>query len=202
MGKRRKTTEPPAVDSAPVEPALPKNKYPLIKRPVGRPSDYADYVADIICARLTDGESLRSICRDQDMPNVVTVFRWMRIRPEFGKQYAHAIQNRVETHVEEIIEIADDGTNDFVEKTREDGSTYIVADHEHIQRSRLRVDTRKWIASKLKPRKYGEKIVQEHSGPGGKPIEVAQRNDLIERLLTLMEKRAPVAAPKTIDHEK
>lgn len=185
--------------SAPVQPKIPVNKYPLIKRPVGRPSEYSDYTANMLCARLTNGESLRTICRDEDMPGVVTVFSWMRRYPEFEKLYTRALQHRVETHVEEIIEIADDGTNDFVEKVRDDGSTYIVADHEHIQRSRLRVDTRKWIASKLKPRKYGEKITQEHSGPDGKPIEIKARNELVDRVMELMLERA---APKTIENPK
>lgn len=198
MGKRRKTTEPPAVDSAPVEPALPKNKYPVIVRVMGRPSVYSQYLADIICGRLTEGDSLRKICRDDDMPCTATIFSWFRVYPDFLGQYTRAVQNRVETHVEEMLEISDDSRND----TQVDDEGNVIVNHDHIQRSRLRVDTRKWIASKLKPRKYGEKIVQEHSGPGGKPIEVAQRNDLIERLLTLMEKRAPAAAPKTIDHEK
>lgn len=132
---------------------------------MGRPSDYSQEIALIICDRLSDGESLRSICRDESMPLKITVLRWLAARPEFVTQYARAREDQADTYADEITEIADDGKRDYVV-----GSDGVVVDHDHIARSRLRVDARKWIAAKLKPRKYGERLNTEHTGLDGGPI--------------------------------
>lgn len=125
--------------------------------PAGRPSDYTQEKADAICAELALGYSLRTVCKDESMPSVVTVFSWLRKYPQFLKQYEKAKEESADMMAEDILDIADDGTNDWMEKQNKDGSTYIALNAEHVQRSRLRVDARKWIASKLKPKKYGEK---------------------------------------------
>ena len=83
-------------------------------------------------------------------------------------QYARAKELQAEYLLGESVEIADDGTNDWMERQRQDGS--VAVDHEHIQRSKLRVDTRKWAMSKMAPKKYGERVAMEHSGPDGGPI--------------------------------
>lgn len=106
---------------------------------MGRPSDYTQELADNICARLTDGISLRTICKAEDMPDAATVFRWLRTKPEFCEQYTRAKEESTEAFSEDMLEIADDKTGD-------------------PQRDRLRIETRKWLASKLKPKKYGDKI--------------------------------------------
>lgn len=105
------------------------------------------------------------------MPCAATVFKWLRVHPEFVEQYARAKEEQADALAEELLDIADDGSNDWMERRNsDDGATGWQLNGEHIQRSRLRVDTRKWIASKLKPKKYGERIANEHSGPDGKPI--------------------------------
>jgi hypothetical protein len=76
----------------------------------------------------------------------------------FSEQYAKACEARTDAMAEDILDIADDGTNDYVEREREDGSTYEVTNNEAIQRSKLRVDTRKWLMAKTMPKKYGEKL--------------------------------------------
>lgn len=100
------------------------------------------------------------------MPERSTVLNWaVDLSHPFFPQYAHARDVQADTLADEIQDIADDGSNDYVM------TQYgIKADHEHIQRSRLRVDTRKWIASKLKPKRYGEKIQQEVTGLDGQPL--------------------------------
>lgn len=65
---------------------------------------------------------------------------------------------------DELLEIADDGSNDWMEKTVGSGETITVVDHEHVQRSRLRVDTRKWYLSKLAPKRYSEKLATDDTG--------------------------------------
>lgn len=135
--------------------------------PVGRPADYNQEIADLICERLADGESLRQICADDGMPNRATVFRWLGIYKEFSDQYARAREEQAEALADEIVAIADDKTGDL----RFDAEGNEIPDKEFIARSRLRVDARKWVASKLKPKKYGDKISQEVSGPDGAPVE-------------------------------
>jgi len=91
------------------------------------------------------------------MPSVDTVFRWFSAHPEFCEQYARAIASRADTLVEESLEIADDGRNDWMERNDPNNPGYL-ANGEHIQRSKLRVDTRRWFASKLAPKKYGDRL--------------------------------------------
>lgn len=125
---------------------------------MARPSIYSPEIAATLCERLVEGQSLRSICRAEDMPGITTVFRWLEANETFRALYARARDAQADTLADEIIEISDDGTNDWMTRQREDGSSFEVVDHEHITRSKLRVDARKWIAAKLKPRKYGEKV--------------------------------------------
>jgi hypothetical protein len=138
---------------------------------LARPSEFSQQIADQICERLADGESLRGICAGDEMPNKSTVFRWLAARKEFSDQYARAREEQAETLADEILEIADDGLNDWMEKQNKDGQAVgWMVNQEAIMRSRLRVESRKWIASKLKPKRYGEKVSQEISGEGGGPI--------------------------------
>ena len=102
---------------------------------MSRPSTYADQVGAEICGRIAGGESLRRICKADRMPSQSTVFVWLRQNDAFRQLYTLAREDQAEFWAEEILEIADDGTNDFMARTRADGSTEIVVDHEHIQQS-------------------------------------------------------------------
>lgn len=125
-----------------------------------RQSEYTQEVADAICERLSEGESLRAICRDEDMPGQSTVFKWLAAHPEFVEQYARAREAQADRMADEILSIADDGLNDtYVD---DDGNKR--TDQDVIARSRLRVDARKWLASKMAPKKYGDKVQTELSG--------------------------------------
>lgn len=138
----------------------------------GRPEEYTPELSDIICERLAAGESMRSISQDDNMPCRATMFSWMRKHEEFLNQYARAKEESADAFVEEILDIADDGSNDWME--RKDAEGEIIGwqlNGEHVQRSKLRVDTRKWAASKLKPKKYGDKIDHTHAG-GDKPVHM------------------------------
>ena len=128
--------------------------------PVGRPSDYDPAICDQICEYIIDGRSLRSITIMDSMPSIATVFKWMRENPAFLKQYEQARAEQVDTFADEMMDIADDGSNDYYENA--DGKQCV--DSEAIQRSKLRVDTRKWIAERMKPKKYGAKSEVEHKG--------------------------------------
>jgi len=126
---------------------------------------FSQAVADRICSRIADGESLRSICSDEDMPSQVSVFRWLGDEryADFGKQYASAREAQADSIFDEILDIADDGRNDWMEKRDEEGGNLGWKENgEAINRSRLRIDARKWMAGKLRPKKYGDKLALEH----------------------------------------
>lgn len=131
----------------------------------GRPSKFTQALADRICDELSDGRSLRNVCSAEDMPAKLTVLRWLREKPDFCAQYARAKDESADAMADEILDIADDSTNDYVTRLHYNGpKPERVVDAEHINRSRLRVETRKWIASKLKPKKYGDLTQLQHSG--------------------------------------
>jgi len=131
--------------------------------PGGRPSVYSDEIANRICDLITDGYTLRQIGNEfPDLPHKRTVLGWLanpNDYPMLSQRYARAREARAEAMADEIEEISDDGRNDWVER---EGLT--VTNHENIQRSRLRVDTRKWLMSKMLPKKYGDKLDVQHSG--------------------------------------
>jgi len=140
----------------------------------GRPSNYTQEIADKICEQLASGLSLREIVDADDMPGQRTIYQWLQSHTEFAQQYARAREAQAEHWADEILEIADDGTNDWMERQNRDGSTYEAVNAEHINRSRLRVDSRKWLMSKLAPKKYGDKVDLTHAGPDGGPVKIEQ----------------------------
>ena len=137
-------------------------------RPVGRPSSYTVELAAEICSRLASGESLKSICRDEAMPGLTTIYRWLASNDQFRDLYTRAREDQADTLADEIIEISDDGRNDWMLRNGERDNGW-VANGENVQRSRLRVEARKWIAAKLKPKKYSDRL--ELTGKEGGPIE-------------------------------
>jgi hypothetical protein len=133
---------------------------------MGRPSDYTQEIADLICEKLCDGESLRAICLSDDMPSRSTVFKWLNDNQYFSDQYARAKEEQAESLADDIIAIADqyDTAKDTLQP-------------DLVQRAKLRIDSRKWVASKLKPKKYGDKVQTEISGKDGGPLQLNFVND-------------------------
>lgn len=133
--------------------------------PAGRPSLYTPELGNAICARIAEGETLVSVCKDDDMPGVATVLRWPD--PEFRELYTRAKEIRLEVMAEDIIAISDDGANDtYIDEETKQRRT----DHDVINRSRLRVDTRKWLLARLASKTYGDRVTQQHTGPDGGPV--------------------------------
>jgi len=126
---------------------------------VGRPSDFTQEMADEICERLAEGESLRTICLEDTLPDRTTVRRWLKANEEFRLQYAHARECQAETYAEKIVDDA---------MTASDA-----------QIGRLRMDAMKWAASKLAPKKYGDKVALTGGGEGDEPI----RNEVLVRFV-------------------
>ena len=122
------------------------------KNPVGRPSSFTTEMGDLICERMQTGESLRSICRDDDFPHLGQVIRWLASNANTGfrLQYAHSRQVGLEVMADDVLNIAD---QDPV--LTPDGKI----DNAGVQHQRLRVDTRKWILSKQLPKVYGDRTI-------------------------------------------
>lgn len=125
------------------------------KRPVGRPSKQTEAIINEICIRIAEGESLRKICRDDHMPEQRTVLRWLAADQEFVAKYVRAREDQTEANIDELTEIADE-----MPPMDANGRT----DSGWVQWQRNRIETRKWIAAKLKPKKYGDKVDVNHGG--------------------------------------
>jgi hypothetical protein len=148
------------------------------KHPGGRPSVKTPEIVEEICTRLMNGETLREICRDPHLPHRATVFRWLHADKEFCDQYTIAREIQLDDLADEMLEIADDSTNDWIERHREGAEEAGWRVHsEHIQRSRLRIETRKWLLGKLAPKKYGDRVEIDstHRGHEGGLVQVEQR---------------------------
>lgn len=158
--------------------------------PLGRPSDYTAEIASDICEALIEGRSLRSICLADDMPSTSTVCRWLSDRADFRQQYAIAREAQADTLADESIDIADDGSNDWMERKNEAGEVVKVEyNGDAVQRSRLRIDTRKWFASKLAPKKYGDKVALVGGTPGeDEPVQVVTDRDRAKAIAALVAK--------------
>lgn len=120
---------------------------------MSEPVNFSEELAAIICDRIADGESLRAICRDDGFPSVVTVRKWVNEDKQgFANQYMRARDMQADHYQELIIDEA---------FSAEDAAI-----------GRLRVDALKWTASKLAPKKYGDKVTQELTGPGGSELGI------------------------------
>ena len=138
--------------------ATPKKK-PEDKLKAGRPTLYSEKLAALVCERVaTSTFGLARLCElHDDLPTKFTINLWRYKYPEFSTQYAQAKLKQADLLAEEILDIADDGTNDWMQTWGEDGDVGWKLNGEHVQRSRLRIDTRKFLAAKLLPKQYGEK---------------------------------------------
>jgi hypothetical protein len=124
---------------------------------IGHPTRYTEKIASEVCDRLAKGESLRAICRDDHMPDESAVRHWALDNKEgFHARYMRAREIQAYAVADELLEIADDGHNDWMEINRRGNVGYEV-NGECVQRSRLRIDTRKWHLSKMLPKVYGER---------------------------------------------
>ena len=134
----------------------------------GRPSTYTQEMGDLICDKLTEGVSLRKLCKSDEFPNASTVYVWLDRFPSFAEQYARAREAATEDMLEDILEIADDP---LIE----------------VQDKRVRIDTRKWAMGKLKPKKYGDKQTHEIGNKEGETLAIDCNVDNIALTLAMAE---------------
>ncbi len=152
---------------------------------MGRPSLYTPEMADRICEVLALGKSMRVACDGDDMPCESAAWRWLSQYDDFKEKYARAKMAAADVYAEEILQIADDGSND----TYKDADGLEKVNHDHIQRSKLRVDSRKWLSSKLAPKKYGDRM--DIGNADGKPFATSSDDDLRAELAALRAKHGP-----------
>jgi hypothetical protein len=184
------------VDAAPAEPSAlnPPQAAPTpIEKPKGRDeagrfakgwkgggrrSTYSAPIGKAICKMLAKGMTLNEISSRRLMPPESTVRLWAS-NPQhpFAAKYTQAREIGYLKMADDLVDIADDGSNDWMERKQGD-QTVTVADHEHISRSKLRIETRKWLLSKALPKVFGDKTSHEVSGPDGGPIETKETSDL------------------------
>jgi hypothetical protein len=137
---------------------------------IGAPSfPWTLEIEDEIFTRLARGEALVDICADDWLPGQTTVYKRLSSDVEFAKRYARAREVQADTLFDEILQIADDGRNDWMERKGQDALGY-AENGEALRRSQLRIDARKWMAGKLRPKVYGEKLELRGAGESGEII--------------------------------
>lgn len=147
---------------------------------VGAPSLYSPKLAAKICEHIAEAIPLRRIAKFPGMPSTSTMMLWLDGRwPEFSEQYARAREAQADKLAEDMLEIADEEctmVRSDKHGSKDDdgaGNTEVLFDATAVARNRLRVEARKWLASKMAPKKYGDKIQAEHTGANGGAIQVA-----------------------------
>ena len=147
-------------------------------------------LVDRIITGVATGKTITAVCRDDPaLPEPLTVFRWLHDSPEAGKRYREAMLARTDVMHEQIIDISDETARDYIET---DSGPKL--NPEHIQRSRLRVNTRQWLMERMQPKKYGSQLSISGS------VELTARADVIGRLMQLMNAPAlPAIEAQAID---
>ena len=163
----------------------------LAKPRRGRPTKYSVPLGKAICKMLSEGMSLRAICRRPRMPHERTVRGWaLDPKHPFSPQYDRARLIAYHGLGDELLEIADDSSNDWAERQNRDGSTNSVIDHDNIARARLRIDARKWFLAKMLPKIYGDKLEAATSKEDGPIQPVGPRSTGEDHLAALAERYA------------
>jgi predicted secreted protein len=140
----------------------------MAQRPTKRTPAVEKRIIDGLC----DGTPLRELCRQEGMPNWRTVYDWISADPDFAARIAHARDLGYDAIAEDILDIADDGTNDYVQRKRQGGDTELVLDTDHVQRSKLRIETRLKLLAKWNPKKYGDKQTVDVGNKDGETLKV------------------------------
>ena len=147
----------------------------VAQQPVSAPkrtskSTYTVQVADIICLRLSEGESLQEIVKTEGMPDRATVYRWLLEQPVFCDKYIRAREEQADTLADEIIGIADESPETVEVRDKHGAVIDVKIDSGYVAYQKQRIEARKWTAMKLKPKKYGDKL--ELAGDPSNPLKM------------------------------
>jgi len=164
----------------------PQAETPAAKPVMGRPTKYGPDLANVICVRLSEGDSLRTITKSEDMPNRATVYRWLAAYPDFCDLYARAREDQADTLADEIIAIADEQPEIIKVFDKKTGALIEhKLDNAFLLWQRNRIDARKWTAMKLKPKKYGDRM--QVGGDPENPLEAKVDLGIFETILKAVE---------------
>lgn len=133
------------------------------KKPLAKQVRYNKKVANKIYALLREGVSVDKLCARKDMPSKSNFYMWRNKYKEFRDKAHQAKIDGCFAIVDEALDIADDASKDWTDVVTKDGEVKRVIDREVVARSKLRIDTRIWLAAKMLPKVFGEKIEVEHS---------------------------------------
>ncbi len=174
--KRTNKTEAAKAKQA-VEKVIGQAQTELKKHSIGRPSSYDPVVAEKICELLSEGVPLREICRMEGMPAWRNIYFWMARDDDLSAHIARAREMGYDNIAEECLDIADNSNNDWMNREVRNARGQIevqrVVDTEHIQRSKLRIETRLKLLAKWRPEKYGDKTIIA-GDPNGAPIKTEE----------------------------
>jgi len=145
--------------------------------PAGRPTTYNDVIADAICQEIAIGRSLLAITDDPKFPSENTVYRWKNQYPEFREKYMRAREDQAEHYAAEIIALADTPVVAEKRTIKADGSEEVVIG-DAVDRTRLQIDARKWYASKLAPKVFGDKVQTQITDADGGPVKFVVKSIL------------------------
>jgi hypothetical protein len=166
----------------------PQNAQEPVKKKLGRPTMYTQHMANLICLRIAEGESLREIVKTEGMPERATIYEWLLKKPDFADQYARAREEQADTLADEIIAIADEQPEVIEVKDRDGNTIDHKLDNAFLQWQKNRIDARKWTAMKLKPKKYGERVAL--AGDADNPVKIeaeVQAETLLSAVLKNVE---------------
>jgi hypothetical protein len=148
-------------------------------------STYTKQMADVICIRLSEGESLKEIVRSEGMPDRATVYRWLLEQPQFCDMYTRAREEQADTLADEIIAIADESPEINEIRDKHGDVIDIKIDSGYVAYQKQRIEARKWTAMKLKPKKYGDKL--ELAGDPNNPMKVEIQSEADTYLAALLK---------------
>ncbi|GAA0260533.1 terminase [Rhodanobacter caeni] len=153
---------------------------------MGRPSLYTPELIEAIAERLSKGEPMAAICRDEGMPAYRTVKDWMDTSPDVSALIARAREEGFDAIAAGTLEIADDGRNDYMEQSDDEGGIAFKLNGEHIQRSKLRIETRLKLLAKWDPKRYGDRMTL--AGDADNPVMGMTEAQVDARLAVLQAK--------------
>lgn len=149
-------------------------------------------ILEKVATGLSEGVPLRELCRGEGMPSFVAVYDWINADPDWGLRIARAREFGADALAEECLSIADNASNDWMDNHNPDDPGYRL-NGEHVQRSKLRIETRLKLLAKWSSKKYGEHVQLEHSGEIKTPAETDLSKLSIEDLVTLRAIQAKAA---------
>ena len=153
----------------PTKPKKPTRKNKPVAKKAARRTKRTPAVIRRILDGLSQGTPLSIICAPSSMPGITTVWEWQKKDADLAESIARARESGFDRIALDAMAIADAGQNDTI-AFEKNGQMVEIPDKEWIMRSKLRVETRLKLLSKWDPKRYGDKLTTEISGPDGKPI--------------------------------